>query len=55
MQYSKKLFYLEINPLKEFFVKNPLNEIENWIQERGNAQHKTELEIVSYFTDKRQM
>ena len=43
-----KLFNREINPLAEFFRKNPLREIADWIQERGNPQHNTTLELVSY-------
>lgn len=45
---SGKLYYREINPLAEFFRKNPLREIAGWIKERGNTQHNTELELVSY-------
>lgn len=47
---TKRLLYQEINPLQEFFRKNPLGEIEDWIKERGNPQSNTELELVSYFT-----
>ena len=49
-----KEFSREINPLQEFFRKNPLGEIADWIKERGNPQHSTprrtaDLELVSYF------
>ena len=45
-----KVFHREINPLKESFRKNPLGEIADWIALRGNPQHNTDLELVSYFT-----
>lgn len=45
-----RIFYREINPMAEFFRKNPLGEIADWIKERGNPQHNTALELVSYFT-----
>jgi len=46
-------FSREINPLREFFRRNPLGEIADWIAERGNPQHSTpghtaDLELVSY-------
>jgi hypothetical protein len=49
-----KLLYSEINPLREFFRKNPLGTIDDWIKERGNQLHSTpsctaDLELISYF------
>ena len=40
----------EINPLQEAFRRNPLGEIADWIALRGNPQHNTELELISYST-----
>ena len=49
-QNTGKLFYREINPLREFFRRDPLGEIADWIKERGNSQHNTSLELVDYYT-----
>ncbi len=47
-----KQFFREINPLSEFYSGSEdfrLREIADWIKERGNPQHRTRLELVSYF------
>ncbi len=46
--YTGKEYSQEINPLAEFFRKNPLGEIADWISLRGNELYDTQLELVSY-------
>lgn len=48
---TKKLFNREINPLSEFYTNGEnfrIREIADWITKRGNPQHNTKLELVSY-------
>jgi len=47
-----KKFFREYNPLSEFYSGSEefrLRDIADWIRERGNPQHGTSLELVSYF------